>query len=354
MKQVKVIQYGLGAMGGNVVRLLSQKSSVRVVGAIDADEAKIGRDVGEVVGLKGKLGVVVDHPAEKVLDRVEADVVVHATTAFAKEALAQLTPVLKRRQHLVSICQELFFPLGPNLDRAAQIDQQARRAGVCVTSVGINPGFAMDIVPIVCSSPCWKVDSVLVRRIVDFSPYGPDEMKHIGAGLKPEEFDDGVEKDLIGHVGLLETAAMVAHCLGLEIDELRQTKKPLVSERARKTDFIHIEPGEVCGFKQNVVGLRGGDKILDFQMVGILRPDQKEDGLDLGDYTRINGQPNVDVTIKEEISQKGGLGTAGVAVNMIPVVLKAEPGFQTMNNLTLPRFWSGGGEPEPIQKITYF
>jgi len=90
---------------------------------------------------------------------------------------------------------------------------------------------------------------------------------------------------------------------------------------------------------------------LDLCMVGIVCPDTEEDKLTLGDYTRIEGDPSVDIIIKEEISQKGGLGTAGVAVNMIPRVLTSAPGFHTMNELALPHIWHN--QEHHIQKIIY-
>lgn len=141
--------------------------------------------------------------------------------------------------------------------------------------------------------------------MVDFSPYGPDEMTNIGAGLSPQQFLDGVKKGVIGHVGLLETAAMVARCLGISLDELKQKKEPIVTRRRRESSFISIQPGKVCGFRQNVSGFREGHEILTFKMIGIISPDKEEDGVELGDYPRIDGTPSVDITIKEEISQKG-------------------------------------------------
>jgi len=344
VKTIRIVQYGVGAMGSNMVRLLQGKPAVRIVGAIDIDPAKIGGDLGEVSGLDKPLGIKISYPPDVVLDSGPTDVVLHATTAFLKDAYPQIMAVLERRANVVTICQELFFPLVENREMAKEIDRKAREIGARVTAVGINPGFVMDIVPIVCSVPCWEVKRVFVRRVVDFSPYGPDEMRHIGAGLSPQEFQEGVKQGVIGHIGLLETASMVAHCLGLHVDELRQTKEPMITEKERASRFITIAPGSVCGFRQNVAGLRNGETLLDFRMVGIVCPDSEEDGVVMGDHTRIEGIPNVDITIKEEIAQNGGMGTAAVAVNMIPRLLSAPPGFHTMNTLTLPHIWVGGGD----------
>jgi 4-hydroxy-tetrahydrodipicolinate reductase len=350
---LRVIVYGVGAMGSNMVRLLQGKKGCRIVGAIDWDEKKIGRDLGEVAGLDKKLGVKVAYPPDEVLGRVEADVALHATTAFLDEAAGQIRRVLEHGIDVVTICQELFFPLPKNALRAKGIQTKAIQTGTRVTAVGINPGFIMDILPILGSTPCWSVDSVSVRRNVDFSPYGPSEMQHIGANLTEREFREGVRQGTIGHIGLLETAAMVAHCLGLAVDELRQSKEPLLTAKKRQTPFVSIAPGRVYGFKQNVAGLAKGRKILDFQMVGLVAPDMEEDGIELGDYARINGVPNVDIVVKEEISQKGGLGTAAVAVNTIPRLLAAPPGYHRMDTLALPHIWRGSAAVRPAAKIVY-
>jgi 2,4-diaminopentanoate dehydrogenase len=348
---IRVIQYGVGAMGSNMVKLLSKKPGVKIVGAIDIDRLKIGRDLGDVAGLDTRLGVEVQYPAEKVFERVQADVILHATTAFMDDAYPLIMQALDWKINVVTIAQELFFPLVDRLKKAVELDNRAKQQGVRLTAAGINPGFIMDILPIICSLPCWEIKKIFARRVVDFSPYGPDEMKHIGAGLSQEDFDQGAKEGVIGHIGLLETAAMVNRCLGLGIDELEQTKEPIITRKPRKTKFTCVDPGKVCGFKQNVRGLRENEEVLEFRMIGILSPDLEEDGIELGDYTRIEGIPNVDISIKEEISQKGGIGTAAVAVNMIPCLLASPPGYHTMNNLNLPHIWTGFLEENPILKI---
>jgi 4-hydroxy-tetrahydrodipicolinate reductase len=353
MDDLKIIVYGVGAMGSNMVRLLQDRKGCRVVGAIDWDREKIGRDLGELAGLGGKTGVSVSYPPGEVLGKVKADLVLHATTAFLEEGTDQICAVLEQGIDVVTICQELFFPLPKNRRRAERISAKAHQAGARVTAVGINPGFIMDLVPILCSTPCWRIDSVHVRRHVDFSPYGPDEMRHIGVNLTEKEFREGVRLGAIGHIGLLETAAMVSHCLGLEVDELRQSKEPILTAKKRQSPFVSITPGRVCGFRQNVAGLSDGEKILDFQMVGIVAPDKTEDKIELGDYARIKGLPSVDIAIKEEIAQKGGLGTAGVAVNIIPRLLAAPPGYHRMDTLTLPHIWRGSAAPRTLQKVVY-
>ena len=56
---MRVMQIGLGPIGCAVTRLLVQKSGWQIVAAVDADPAKQGRDLGEIVGLGQRLGITV-------------------------------------------------------------------------------------------------------------------------------------------------------------------------------------------------------------------------------------------------------------------------------------------------------
>ena len=49
-KKIRAIQYGVGPIGVSIAKLLREKQSVEICGAIDNDPTKVGRDLGEVVG----------------------------------------------------------------------------------------------------------------------------------------------------------------------------------------------------------------------------------------------------------------------------------------------------------------
>ena len=49
-KKIRAIQYGIGPIGASIVKLLREKESVEIVGAIDTDPNKVGKDLGEVIG----------------------------------------------------------------------------------------------------------------------------------------------------------------------------------------------------------------------------------------------------------------------------------------------------------------
>jgi len=49
--KIRVIQYGLGPIGSAVARHVVERPELQLVGAVDIDPKKAGRDAGEVMGL---------------------------------------------------------------------------------------------------------------------------------------------------------------------------------------------------------------------------------------------------------------------------------------------------------------
>lgn len=339
-KKLKVILYAVGAMAREMARIIDSRDDVEIVAAIDTDPAKVGKDLASFAGLSNTPGVVISGDADQTLASAQADIVLLTTTAFASEAEGHIHKCLEHGFCVVSIVQELVFPIGESIDVADRLQLAAEKYGVKAAAVGINPGFIMDVLPLVCSTPCTSVKKVAASRNVDFSPYGPDEMEHIGAGLTPEAFHDGVATGKIGHIGLLETTAMVAAGLGLQIDRLEQSKTPLIAKSDRRSAFVSIAKDHVCGLVQTVTGRSGNDVVLQFKMHAVVAPNAHEDGFTLGDHTRLEGTPNVDIEVKREIAQRGGIGTASVAVNTIPRLMAAEPGFHTLFSLGFPKIWT--------------
>ena len=57
--RIKVLHIGLGPIGAGVVRQVASRKGFVIVGAVDIDPGKIGRDLGEVCGLSRRIRVKV-------------------------------------------------------------------------------------------------------------------------------------------------------------------------------------------------------------------------------------------------------------------------------------------------------
>ena len=61
--RLRTIHYGIGPIGAEIARVAAAREGVEIVGAVDIDPAKVGRDLGEVVGLGRALGVPISGSA---------------------------------------------------------------------------------------------------------------------------------------------------------------------------------------------------------------------------------------------------------------------------------------------------
>ena len=75
---IRAIQFGLGPIGSAVARLIAARDGLELVGGVDIDPAKIGKDLGMVIGLEDTLGVEVTKTLSETLQQTDADVVVRA------------------------------------------------------------------------------------------------------------------------------------------------------------------------------------------------------------------------------------------------------------------------------------
>src|SRR5712691_1478287 len=151
-EKVRTIHYGIGAIGAEVVRTVANSLEIDIVGAIDANPAKSGKDLGEAAGVGHTMGISVSYEADPLLRDVYADVVVHCTGSSLTEVLPQLLAIVASEKSVVSSCEELAFPWTRYSDVAHKLDRKAREAGVRVLGTGVNPGFVMDFLPLVVAT----------------------------------------------------------------------------------------------------------------------------------------------------------------------------------------------------------
>src|SRR5579864_136627 len=107
---IRVLHVGLGPIGAGVVRQVAGRKSLKIVGAVDIDPNKIGKDLGDVCGLSRKLRVKVTDDIAKTIKACKPDVAVLCTHSSLKKALPQFEAVLKLKVPIVSTTEELAYP----------------------------------------------------------------------------------------------------------------------------------------------------------------------------------------------------------------------------------------------------
>lgn len=320
LQPITVAQYGIGPIGAEIARLLLTKPWIRVVGAVDIDPEKIGKDLGEVIGLGRSVGVPVTAELQG-----KPDVVCHSTGSRLGEVAAQLESLLSRGCHVVSTCEELSFPL--DLALRENLQKVARAANVTLLGTGVNPGFVMDKLPLTITSVCQEVKSVEIIRIQNASTRREPLQRKVGAGMTEDEFRAAVGAGRIKHMGLKESLLLVGNGLGVEFDSVSEEKiEPIVAEREITTQYLKVAPGQVAGVHQTICGKGRIDVSLELRMyVGA------EDVA--ADKVIVRGVPDVEMTIKDGVH--GDRATAAMVVNSIPRIVQARPGVLTMDDIPI-------------------
>jgi 4-hydroxy-tetrahydrodipicolinate reductase len=330
---IRVLVYGLGPIGLMVARQLAARDGFRIVGAVDVDPAKVGRDAGEIAGLPRPLRVKVDPDARRALRKARPDVVVLCTASSVRAVMPQIEGILKAKIPIVTTTEELSYPVKRNLPLARKIDALARKARVAVLSTGVNPGFVMDALPITLTVACERIESIAVNRVQDARSRRLPFQQKIGAGLSREQFAREVERGSIRHVGLAESISMIAAALGWQLDRIADTVKPKIADATVASEFFAVDPGYVSGIIQDGVGYRHGTPVITMHMEAYLgAPDPY-------DEVKVSGVPNLTLRIPGGVPGDGA--TASIVVNSIPKVLSATPGLKTMRDLPVPSYYSG-------------
>ncbi len=316
-----------------VVRQLAARDGFRIVGAVDVDPAKVGRDAGEIADLPRPLRVKVDPDARRALRKSRPDVVVLCTASSVRAVMPQLEGILKAKIPIVTTTEELSYPVKRNLPLARRIDALARKAKVAVLSTGVNPGFVMDALPITLTVACERIESISVNRVQDARSRRLPFQQKIGAGLSREQFAREVERGSIRHVGLAESISMIAAALGWQLDRIADTVKPKIADATVASEFFAVDPGYVSGIIQDGVGYRHGTPVITMHMEAYLGAPEPYDEV------KVSGIPNLTLRIPGGVP--GDVATASIVVNSIPKVLSATPGLKTMRDLPVPSYYSG-------------
>ncbi len=326
-RNINVLQYGIGPIGAKITKFILDRENIKIVGAVDIDPEKIGKDLGEAAGIGRKLGVIISGNIEEELSRPNIDVVVLTTASGLDSIKPQLSEIVAHRINVVSTCEELTFPWKTNSSFSKEIDEAARLNNVSVLSTGVNPGFLMDFLPSALTAVSKDVEKILVERIQNAQFRRIPFQRKIGAGLTPGEFRKRIDDGSLRHVGLTESMHMIASKLGWELDKTEDIIEPVIAEERTEAGELIIEKGNALGVRQTGRGFSDGEELITLNFIAAVgQPSPK-------DRIFIKGTPDIDMTIKDGVN--GDTATCAITVNAIEAVLNAEPGLRTMIDIPI-------------------
>ncbi len=330
MEKIKVVLYGVGAVGTLIANFLLQKNGIEIVGAIDVAKEKLGKDLGEVLNIDKCFGVIVSDSAEKVLLKEKPNIVVHATSSYLKDVFPQLAEIVKHGVNVVSTCEELSYPYVSELQLAEKLNLLAEKHQATVLGTGINPGFLMDTLVITLTAVCQKIEKIKAIRIMNAATRRVPFQKKIGAGLSIGEFHKAIDNRLItGHVGLEQSISMIAAALAWKLERIEVGPvEPVIAKNTISSEVVEVKAGYAAGLKQIASGYRKRKETITLEFQAYIGAEEEYDSIS------IKGVPNINQKITPCVH--GDMGTVAMVVNAIPKVINAQPGLVITKDLPVP------------------
>jgi len=319
----KILQVGLGPLGQKTVQFAVARG-MKIVAAVDSSPNLVGRDVGEVCGLK-KMGVKISPTVKEALKKKKADIAVVTTVSSLARLEQIVTEIAKEKLSIVSTCEELSFPWKVQSARAKKIDKICKKYKISLLGTGVNPGFLMDFLPTVLTGVSKSVDKIEVIRVQNASVRRVPFQQKIGAALTLQEFKQKEKEGTLRHVGLPESVDFIAARMGWKLTKKTETLEPVVADKEITVGYKPIKAGMACGVEQIGRGYIGNKEVITLHFRAAVGEPKSYDTI------RVTGDPMINSTIEGGIN--GDVATCAITLNAIHSVLLAKPGLVTMSDI---------------------
>lgn len=343
----RVIVWGTGNVGRPAIRAVCANQQLELIGVIVANPDKVGLDAGEIAGI-GATGILANDNWRALLD-AGADAVVYTANADIRpeEALKDLLACLQAGCNVVSTSFYAFLhPRCTPPELALQLESACREGNSSVFISGIDPGWALDILPLLLSGVVANIHEVRCQEIFNYALYDqPEVVRHvIGFGTSMDELP------LMLHDFALQMVwEPMIHMLGDGLGKSIDSIDTVIERRALEHD-IHVDgmgqfdAGTQGAFRFKVRGYCDGKPL--FIIEHITRIDENcasdwpypPEGQGCH-RVLISGNPDLTVSIHSEDPHEPGPAGGGNAtaanrvVNAITAVCNAKPGIVTALDL---------------------
>ncbi len=342
----RVIQWSTGNVGRHAVRLIAHHPDLELVGLWVHDEAKVGRDAGELVGIE-HLGVAATNDVDALL-ALDADCVCYTATADLRplEAIADMARIAASGKSIVSSSVvPLVYPPHVGAGMRRPLEEACAAAGVACFTSGIDPGWANDLLPLVLTGQCESIESVRMMEIVNYATYAQPtvlfETMGFGTPLDhtPLLLTPGVLTFAWGGV-----VKQIAAGLGAQIDDIVEVVEKEAAPRDIDLGFGIVREGTMAAMRFEVQGLVNGVARIVLEHVtrlaDDLAPQWPQPVGHSGYRVIVSGSPTYTLDVQMmgadgDHNTAGLVGTAARLVNAIPAVCSAAPGLLCALDLPL-------------------
>jgi 4-hydroxy-tetrahydrodipicolinate reductase len=328
----RVVIYGCGQYGGFIARFAVQKGWP-IVAAFNRAGAKVGQDLGRVIGLDRDIGVVVQDcdTANYEPLRGKADIGIVAQTNTLSVNLPAYRRLLNAGLNVGCHGSESYLPYRCNEAVAAEIDEMAKKNDVTFCGSAI---WDMSRIwsGLLVAGPCTELKSLYHSSITDAHGQANSlaQARQVGINMTLDEYKAlGLEKTPLP-ISYKTIPEQVLIGLGYTLSKTLCSVEPVVLDVPTPTWYIPegaIPPGKVIGSRvlievQTREGVTAKAKI----ELRILLPDEIEHTY----WEVVDGMPHTRVRVERDDSAHA---TAANLFNRIPDIIAAPPGIQPVYRL---------------------
>ncbi len=345
----RVVIWGTGVVGKMVIPEVVRHPAFELVGVGVSNPDKVGKDAGEICGV-GPIGITATNDLDELV-ALAPDALVHygPTAAHPQDNIRDISAFLRAG---IDVCSTAMTPwVWPAMQQnppswIAPITEACEAGRASCFTTGIDPGFANDLFPMTLMGLCSEVRVVRALEILDYLSYEGDYEDEMGIGRDPDF------RPLLEHPDILimawgATVPMMAHAVGIELDEITTTWDKWMTDTPITTAKGVIEAGQVAAINFTINGIYQGETRIQLQHVNRVGTDAAPDwprGTQDDIYrVEIEGTPSITQETAFRFTDGSGrapavagcLATGLRALNAVPAVNDLPAGWVTALDLPL-------------------
>ncbi len=357
----RVIVWGTGNVGRPAVRAVLNHRELELAGVVVADPQKVGRDAGEIAGTTACGVLATDDWQGLLASRPDAVVYTASADTRPEEAIADLKACLEAGVNVVSTAFYAFLdPCSAPAEVLAPIEAICAESGASLFVSGIDPGWVMDMLPVVASGAVAGIEEIRTREIFNYALYDQPHVVRevIGFGAPMEQLPLMLHDFAIEMVWA-PMVRLVGRALGHPVEKIEiQLEREPLAETIEVDGMGVFEAGTQGAFRFEVRGYHAGRALYVLEHVTRIddrcAPHWPKPPTGSGCHqVLVSGSPRLEITVHGEdpvepsVAGGGNASAAAWIVNALPPVCEARPGVLTL--LDLPRV-TGAGQLQGVKE----
>jgi hypothetical protein len=340
--QKRVAVWGTGNVGRPAIRAVVSHQQLDLAAVIVSNPDKLGKDAGELAGIP-PTGILATDDWQSVIKDIDCLIYTANADTRGEAAFMELLGVLGAGVNVVSTS---FYPLlypdcgVPEAVDVVQAVCEQQSASVFVS--GVDPGWAMDILPIFASGMVSNIEQIRMQEIFNYGLYDQPEVVRevIGFGKSMDELPRMLEEVSLRTVWE-PMVRLVADGLDIKLDSVEVSQQRLPLQRSIDVPGMgNFEAGTQGAFRFEVCGMVAGKARIVVEHITRIdddcAPNWAYPPQGQGCHQLIiKGTPDLYISVHGEDPYEPGPAGGGNAtaanriVNAIPAVCDSQPGIVT-------------------------